>query len=128
SPRGPARVARAGTNRRERHPPRCPLRAHIPSATALALAALASIVTLAWSGVYPPPADAPLHNGILAEARGWSIVTAFWVVPLGIAALLRARSGSSVAHTVWAGTMAYLVYTFLELAVSGPFTPLFLVY
>jgi hypothetical protein len=107
---------------------------HIPSAAvgisllALALAALAAITTLAWDGVYPPPANAPLHNGILAEARGWSIVTALWVVPLGVGALVRTRSGSSVAHLVWAGTMAYLVYTFLELAVSGPFTPLFLVY
>jgi hypothetical protein len=98
------------------------------SSIAIAMATLASVATLAWDGVYPPPPSAPLHNGILAEARGWSVVTAFCVAPLGVAALLRARAGSSVAHTVWAGTMAYLVYTFLELAVSGPFTPLFLVY
>jgi hypothetical protein len=110
------------------------VRKRIPSSAAwlsiagLALAGVASIVTLAWDGVYPPPPNAPLHNGILAEARGWSVVTACWVVPLGTAALVRARNGSSVAHAVWAGTMAYLVYTFLELAVSGPFTPLFLVY
>jgi hypothetical protein len=95
---------------------------------ALAGAALASMVTLAWDGTYPPPFHGPVHNGILAEARGWSLVTLLWVVPLGLLALEGARRGSPKARVAWGGIMAYLVYTYLELAVSGPFTPLFLVY
>jgi hypothetical protein len=98
------------------------------SALAFLGAALASGVTLFTDVAYPPPPSAPLHNGILAEARGWSLVTLLWVVPLGLFTLERARAGSRRARVAWGGVMAYLVYTFLELAVSGPFTPLFLVY
>ena len=105
------------------------------SRTAIALsllaylgAAIASVVTLSWDGVYPPPPSAPVHNGILAEARGWSLVTLLWVIPIGLQALDAARRGSAKARVAWGGVMAYFVYTYLELAVSGPFTPLFLVY
>ena len=98
------------------------------SAGALLGAAVASLVTIFTDIAYPPPPSAPLHNGILAEARGWSIVTLLWVLPLGLVALDRARRGSVQARVAWGGVMAYLVYTYLELAVSGPFTPLFLVY
>ena len=91
-------------------------------------AAIASVVTIFTDIAYPPPPSAPLHNGILAEARGWSIVTLLWVLPLGLFALDRARRGSIKGRVAWGGVMAYLVYTYLELAVSGPFTPLFLVY
>jgi hypothetical protein len=98
------------------------------SAAAFFGAAVASAVTLFSDLAYPPPPSAPLHNGVLAEARGWSLVTLLWVIPLGVFALERARGGSTKARVAWAGAMAYLVYTYLEIAVSGPFTPLFLVY
>lgn len=102
--------------------------AHWLSAAALAGAAAASAVILLWKGAFPDPVPAPAFNGILAEARGWSAVTLLLAVPLGALAQLEARSGSLRARLVWAGVMTYLVYTFLELSVSGPFTPLFLVY
>jgi hypothetical protein len=98
------------------------------SALAFLGAAIASAVTLFSDMAYPPSPSAPLHNGVLAEARGWSIVTLLWVVPLGLFVLERARAGSLKGRVAWGGVMAYLVYTYLEIAVSGPFTPLFLVY
>ena len=108
-------------------------RAVSSAATTLSLlafvgAALASAVTLFSDVAYPPPPRGPAHNGVLAEARGWSVVTLLWVIPLGLFSLDRARNGSLRGRVAWAGVLSYLVYTYLELAVSGPFTPLFLVY
>jgi hypothetical protein len=108
--------------------PRVPAAATVLSLAAYAGAAIASLATLVWDGAFPPPPDAPPHNGILAEARGWSVVTVSWALPLGALALDAARRGSARGRVAWAGVLAYLVYTYLELAVSGPFTPLFLVY
>lgn len=98
------------------------------SILSLAAAATASIVTLLWEGAFPNPTPALPTNDILAEARGWSAVTLALVVPMGVAALVTAARGSLRGRLVWAGTMAYCVYTYLEMAVSGPFTPLYLVY
>ncbi|HYV46882.1 MAG TPA: hypothetical protein VFA20_18585 [Myxococcaceae bacterium] len=118
------------------------------SAVALLGAAAASIATLAWDGAFPPPALGPPSNGILGEARGWSAVTLALAIPLGVRALLRAREArlrtvltlagarTRVVHVparlsavlTLAGVQAYLVYTYLEMAVSQPFTPLYLLY
>jgi hypothetical protein len=50
------------------------------------------------------------------------------VLPLLVFCLLGARRGSPVGHLAWLGTLAYLVYTYLELAVSPPFSALYLLY
>ena len=42
--------------------------------------------------------------------------------------LAAVRRGSLRGHLAWLGVLAYLVYTFLEFAVSPPFTALYLVY
>ena len=98
------------------------------SVLALLAAAAASLTTLLWGGAFPAPAPAPPFNGALAEARGWSLVTLAVALPLLIAAMAAAGRGSLRAGLVWLGALAYLVYTYLELAVSPPFTALYLVY
>lgn len=94
---------------------------------ALAGAAAASAATLFWEGSFPPSSPTAV-NTVLAEARGWSAVTLFGAVPCGIAALRSARRGSLRGRLGSAGILAYLVYTYLEMAVSPPFSALYLVY
>jgi hypothetical protein len=98
------------------------------SAVALACAAAASLVTCFWSGAFPDPPGEPQLNAALAEARGWSLVTLTVALPLLAVSLLAARRGSRSGQLAWLGTLAYLVYTYLELAVSPPFTALYLAY
>jgi hypothetical protein len=105
-----------------------PRSAHLLSMIALACAAVASLVTLAWSGSFPQPSPPLPSNNILAEARGWSAATLALALPLAILSIRAARRGSLSGRLAWLGVLAYLVYTYLELAVSGPFTPLYLVY
>jgi len=98
------------------------------SAISVAGAATASVTILAWRGAFPEPLLAPVFNGALAEARGWSAVTLAVVLPLFAISLAAARHGSLRGRLAWLGALAYLVYTYLELAVSPPFTALYLVY
>jgi hypothetical protein len=78
---------------------------------------------------FPQPPGASGFNVALAEARGWSLVTLVVALPLLGACLLAARKGASrTAQLGWLGALAYLVYTYLELAVSPPFTALYLLY
>ncbi len=100
------------------------------SIASLACAAVASAATLVWSGAFPDPPGLAANevNVALAEARGWSAVTLALAVPLSLLSLLAARRGSLGGRLAWVGTLAYLVYQYLELATSPPFTALFLVY
>jgi hypothetical protein len=98
------------------------------SIVSLTCAAAASVTTLAWADAFPEPSPAPTFNGPLAEARGWSLVTLGIVLPLAALSLAAARRGSLRARLLWLGTLAYLVYTYLEFAVSPPFTALYLPY
>jgi hypothetical protein len=91
-------------------------------------AAAASVTTLLWRGSFPPPPGSEAFNAALAEARGWSLVTLAIVVPLLTFSLLTARKGSQRGHLAWLGALAYLVYTYLEFAVSPPFSALYLLY
>jgi hypothetical protein len=93
----------------------------------MACAAIASCVTLVWEGAFPDSVPPASFNGVLAEARGWSAVTLVLALPIGIAAMLHAER-SARAKLGWLGVLAYLVYTYLEMAVSPPFTALYLVY
>jgi hypothetical protein len=91
-------------------------------------AAAASLATLLWNDSFPaPPGSAPF-NAALAEARGWSLMTLAIALPLLAFCLLAARAGSRSGHLAWLGTLAYLVYTYLELAVAPPFSGLYLLY
>ena len=105
-----------------------PRAAVILSLASFACAAAASIATLAWSGAFPPAAPPPALNAALAEARGWSVATLATALPILLAGLLAARRGSERGRLAWLGALGYLVYTYLELAVSPPFTALFLPY
>jgi hypothetical protein len=110
-----------------------PIRAPSRSAATLsyiscACAAAASIATLLWSGSFPAPPGSSAFNAALAEARGWSLVTVAVVLPLLVSCLVAARNGSQSGHLAWLGALAYLVYTYLELAVSPPFSALYLLY
>ena len=94
----------------------------------LVCAMAASIATLAWPGSFPSPSPAPAVNTVLAEARGWSAVTLLLVAPPTAIALGAALRGSLRWRLGWIGSLAYFVYTYLELAVSPPFTALYLLY
>jgi hypothetical protein len=98
------------------------------SVVALASAAAASLVTIGWSGSFPDPSPASIGNSVLAEARGWSGATLLVGLPLTASALRAATRGSLRGRLIWLGGLAYLVYTYLELAVSPPFTALYLLY
>jgi hypothetical protein len=91
-------------------------------------AAGASLTTLLWDGAFPPPPALEGINAALAEARGWSLSTLVLALPLFALGLTAARHGSRSGYLVWLGTLAYLLYTYLELAVSPPFTALYLPY
>lgn len=112
-----------------------PARSTAPGTAAVALslvcaacAAGASLTTLLWDGSFPPPAGLEGINAALAEARGWSLVTLAVALPLLAIGLVAARQGSRSGYLIWLGTLAYLSYTYLELAVSPPFTALYLPY
>ena len=98
------------------------------SAVAAAFAAAASLTTLLWDGAFPPPPALEGINAALAEGRGWSLITLSVALPLLALGLTSARQGSRSGYLVWLGTLVYLVYTYLELAVSPPFTVLYLPY
>lgn len=91
-------------------------------------AGAASIITILWDEAFPAADGSAGFNGALAEARGWSLVTLGLVLPAFGWLLNATVSGSSRARLAWLGTLAYFVYTYLELAVSPPFTALYLVY
>lgn len=91
-------------------------------------AAAASLITLFWRDSFPDPTPASLGNSVLAEARGWSVATLLVAIPLAILSLRAACRGSLRGRLVWLGGLAYFVYTYLEFAVSPPFTALYLLY
>jgi hypothetical protein len=93
------------------------------SSAALAGAAAAALATLADDATFPSPSPAPVFNGALAEARGWSLVTLCMALPLSLSAMVLAMRGSLAGRLAWLGTLAYLAYTYLELAVSPPGNP-----
>jgi hypothetical protein len=90
-------------------------------------AAVASAGTLLTDASFPNP-DPSAVNDVLAEARGWSLCTLLLAAPASVASLLFSRRGSVLGRLVLAGSLAYFVYTYLEFAVSPPFSPLYLVY
>jgi hypothetical protein len=109
-----------------------PMRVIAPAARLLTVvvtvaAAFASSATLLRDDSFPPFAPGAA-NQALAEARGWSVATLLVALPLSLAAFARAGQGSLRARVIWSGTLAYFTYTYLELAVSPPFTWLYLVY
>jgi hypothetical protein len=82
-----------------------------------------------WAGSFPAPVPAPPVNEILAEARGWSVVTLGVAAPIALRSMiLESRGGSPGTRLAWLGVLAYLIYTYLEFAVGPPSTVLFLAY
>lgn len=105
-----------------------PRSAAILTIVVLLCAGMASVATLAWQGSFPNLTRVPGVNSVLAEARGWSAATLLVAIPLSAVSLGAAGRGSLRGHLAWAGSLAYFVYTYLEFAVSPPFTALYLVY
>jgi hypothetical protein len=105
-----------------------PCAAVVLSLVVLASAAAASVATLVWDGSFPEPSPASVVNRVLAEARGWSAATLLVAIPLTLFSLRAASRGSMRGRLAWIGSLAYFVYTYLEFAVSPPFTALYLLY
>jgi hypothetical protein len=105
-----------------------PRTAALLSVVVIASATVVSLSTLLWRGSFPDPSPTEVGNQVLAEARGWSAATLLVAVPLAAGSLWAAGRGSLQARLVWLGTLAYFVYTYLEFAVSPPFTALYLLY
>ena len=105
-----------------------PWSAVVLSLIVIVAAVTAAVATLVWRGSFPDPTPATVGNRVLAEARGWSIATLVVATPLAIISLGAARGASLRGRLVWLGTLAYFVYTYLEFAVSPPFTALYLLY
>ena len=105
-----------------------PWSAVVLSLIVIVTAVAAAIVTLVWRGSFPDPTPDTVGNRVLAEARGWSAATLVVAIPLAILSLGAARCASLRGRLVWLGTLAYFVYTYLEFAVSPPFTALYLLY
>lgn len=105
-----------------------PWSAVVLSIVVIVSAAAASLITLLWRGSFPDPSRASIGNSVLAEARGWSAATLLVAIPLAIISLRAACRGSLRGRLVWLGALAYFVYTYLEFAVSPPFTALYLLY
>lgn len=107
---------------------RVPRSAVVLSIIVVSLAAVASFITLVWNDSFPDPSPASIGNRVLAEARGWSAATLLVAIPLVIISVWAACRGSLRGRLAWLGTLAYCVYTYLEFAVSPPFTALYLIY
>jgi hypothetical protein len=105
-----------------------PRSAVLLSTVVLVCASAASLATLMWRGSFPHPPPASTGNSVLAEARGWSAATLLVAIPMSCISLWAACRGSLRGRLVWLGAFAYFVYTYLEFAVSPPFTALYLVY
>ena len=91
-------------------------------------AAAACLLTLFGRDAFPDPTPATPGNSVLAEARGWSAATLLVAVPLALVALRGAHRGVLRSRLVGLGVLAYFTYMDLELAVSPPFTALYLLY
>jgi len=105
-----------------------PRSAVLLSAAVLVCASAASLATLLWRGSFPALRTVSTGNSVLAEARGWSAATLLVAMPMSCIALWAACRGSLRGRLAWIGGLAYFVYTYLEFAVSPPFTALYLVY
>jgi hypothetical protein len=83
---------------------------------------LASAVGLWWRGLYEDPAPAA------AMFRGYDLVSLAVATPLLAAALARARAGSPRAQLLWAGMLAYAVYTYSYYVFGAALNALLLVH
>jgi hypothetical protein len=107
--------------------PRAP--AATPSRAAWVLSAMVAVLMVAASaaglwvhGLYRDAAWAS------AAFRGGDLVTLVVAAPALTAALLLARRGSRRAELVWAGTLAYAVYTYAFLVFGAAFNVVFLLH
>ena len=82
----------------------------------------ASAVGLTWRGLYR---DAPANA---ATFRAYDLGSLTVATPLLAGALVRARSGSTRADLLWAGMLAYVVYTYAYHVFGAAFNALFLVH
>jgi hypothetical protein len=84
------------------------------------LMAATSAVGLAWRGLYR---DAPANA---ATFRAYDLGSLTVATPLLAGSVLRARQGSTRAELLWAGMLAYAVYTYAYYVFGAVFNALFL--
>jgi hypothetical protein len=86
------------------------------------LAFAGSLVGLLVDGVYGEPAS------VAEMLRGYDLVNVVVVIPALVISQLLARRGSERAQLVWAGLLAYLVYTYAYYLFPTSFNPLLLLH
>jgi hypothetical protein len=86
------------------------------------LMAAASATGLAWRGLYQDPA------ATAAMFRAYDVGSLAVATPVLAGALARARQGSPRADLLWAGMLAYVVYTYAYYVFGAAFNALFLVH
>ncbi len=104
-----------------------PVSAWLLGMTAALTAFGASVLTLLWDG----PSTAPwgrLLSDLGADTRGWSAITLAVAVPLVLFCLSEPPKHAQHARMVAMGGLVYLAYTYLELAMSPPYSALYLAY
>jgi hypothetical protein len=92
------------------------------SVAVVGLMAGVSAAGLAWRGLYR---DAPAN---VATFRAYDLGSLTVATPLPTGALVRARQGSARADLLWAGMLAYVVYTYAYYVFGAAFNALFLVH
>jgi hypothetical protein len=98
------------------------------SVVVIVAATVASLLILLWRRSLPAPPSTIIGSNVVAEARGWSAATLLVAIPLAAGSLWATIRGSLRGRLVWLGSLVYFVYTYLEFAVSPPFTALYLLY
>jgi hypothetical protein len=92
------------------------------SVAVVGLLGAASAVGLAWRGLYR---DAPAN---VATFRAYDLGSLTVATPMLAGALVRSRYGSPQADLLWAGMLAYVVYTYAYYVFGAAFNALFLVH
>lgn len=96
--------------------------------TILTLLLAASLAVVSIFGAFVPGTYAREAASLAVQGQGQDLVNLFLAVPLLVVSLLLVRRGSRAALMIYAGTVLYILYSFVIYALGIHFNSLFLVY